>query len=229
MISSTEPQNIKFSSSYFIVVPYSTSKSELKVCSENYVTDIWVERCLHLRKWESPGFAFFSTPFLPSTAPIRGLENLEISITGFSGIEHLQLKRVINLIGKQGCFVVYLKLGGKFCASFTRSRDVLICGNRNSVNGRIKLQKATSWGINVCSFEWIRGCICKGEIQPFHMFPLDFESSSIVVKDTGTPNSFILSSQQQLQISSKMLKGCKILFVNVYIPHTKSSSNEDLV
>jgi twin BRCT domain/BRCA1 C Terminus (BRCT) domain len=92
---------------------------------------------------------------------IVDLNNIAISITGFSGPDLLHIERLITLLGAQ------------YFNNLTRKRSLLLTPDRN-VKGQ-KTIKAKDWGIPVVSLGWLWEVISRGsdevEIGPWSERP----------------------------------------------------------
>ena len=92
---------------------------------------------------------------------ILDLNNIAISITGFSGLDLLHIERLIVVLGAQ------------YYSSLTRKRSLLLTPDRN-VNGQ-KIIKAKDWDIPVVNVGWLWEVISRGsdgvEIGPWSERP----------------------------------------------------------
>lgn len=82
---------------------------------------------------------------------ISDLDNIAISITGFSGPDLLHIERLIAL------------LGGQYYSNLTRKRSLLLTPD-GKMNGP-KLAKAREWDIPIVSVDWLWEVIARGNEQ----------------------------------------------------------------
>lgn len=143
----------------FLLIPHTIHKNELYEIYEERnrlqaVTDLWVERCLHQKRMVDPIENVMSTPL--RHFPIIGFEKLNVSSTGFQGIDLLHTSKAVNL------------LGGTYHEYFTKESTVLVCNK--VAPGHEKLRHAFLWGIAVVKAEWLLDCLRKGEMMEFDKY-----------------------------------------------------------
>lgn len=169
----------------YLLVPHSTHKIEIygvheKGYKPQAVTDLWIERCLHRKRFVDPSENIMSTPL--QCFPITGFEKLNVSSTGFQGIDLLHVSKAVNL------------MGGTYYEYFTEKSTVLIC-NKVALSHE-KLRHAFLWGVPAVKAEWLWECIRNGEmlhfgdylIQPPNITKEDSGSRSRSEKVAGTCN-----------------------------------------
>ncbi|KAB8295906.1 hypothetical protein EYC80_008727 [Monilinia laxa] len=126
---------------------YPTFSSEVEV-----ITDWWVERCLHLKKYLEPKEHVLGRPF--PKFPIEGFSGLKISSAAFTGIDILHVKKSTEL------------LGGTYSEDMTPQSSVLV--TKSIVNLRQdKLEHAREWKIPIVTAEWLWDSIASGSRLPF--------------------------------------------------------------
>lgn len=108
----------------YIVIPYDMPRSNLPSTDHlgfdpDFVTDMWIERCLYSRRIVPPEAHITSTPFpkfpIPGsfTCPLlwvvllrsnfnAAFQGLKICSTGFANIDLLHVSKLVNLIGMEG-------------------------------------------------------------------------------------------------------------------------------
>lgn len=95
------------------VVPSALAKNNVPLTEAKVVTEWFIERCLHYHKLVLDPWCY----------PLKFLGarlNLKICISGFTGVEQLHIKKLIELIG---C---------SFCETLTKDRDILVI-NLNTI------------------------------------------------------------------------------------------------
>ena len=151
----------------YLLVPYATvaSKTSAFLTTHRHLvalTDLWLERCIHLKRCEPPASAVTNMPFVKH--PIVGFENLRINSTGFEGVDLLHLSKVATLMGAQ-----YLE-------DFDERSSVLIC---NHLQAKEKLWHAELWKVPAVKSEWFWDCVRCGDMIPFEAYLLQAVSSPI--------------------------------------------------
>ena len=102
------------------------------------------------------------------------LQDIVISITGFSGVDLLHLEKLITL------------LGANYYDSLTRKRSLLLIPDKE-MNGP-KVVKATEWGIPIVHVSWLWEVISKGNDQ--------IDINPWCDNPSGTSSAFIISHTQ---------------------------------
>lgn len=147
-----------FPDAAFVLVPHTVIASQASALAESVpnatvVTDLWIERCLHFKRFQSPTESVTSTPI--RRLPIPGFDELRISWTGFQGIDLLHLSKMVKVIG------------GSYHETFSAASSVLICNNHPSTE---KLQHAQLWRVPAVTADWIWNCIRDGQLLPFDSY-----------------------------------------------------------
>ncbi len=134
----------------FLVVPQSL-QPETHPHSQHdnlhIVTEFYIERCLHNKKFFHPDSHALGRPF-PSF-PIRGFADLTVCSAAFTGLDLSQVARSVK------------QLGAKFDEEFRRTTSVLLCRELPSMR-KDKLKYALEWGVPVVSADWLWECISTG-------------------------------------------------------------------
>ncbi|KAI5811023.1 BRCT domain-containing protein [Peziza echinospora] len=121
----------------------------------------WLERCLHLKNFILPAppsarrdiMDFVCFPF-SSNLPLNGFGELEITTTGFSGIDATHISKLIKLTG------------AKYSDTLTyKQTTAVICAVESGKSE--KAQSAREWGIPVISLNWLRDCIEEEKLLEF--------------------------------------------------------------
>ncbi|KAF2681586.1 hypothetical protein K458DRAFT_444484 [Lentithecium fluviatile CBS 122367] len=115
------------------------------------VTNWWVERCLHGKSLVDPTDSVLCRPF--ENLSISGFNGLTINITGFTGIELLQVTKAITLFG------------ATYDEMLSMKTSVMICNSRKP--NPEKLRFSTEKGIPAVHAAWLWECIRSSHIQPY--------------------------------------------------------------
>ncbi|ESZ96402.1 hypothetical protein SBOR_3234 [Sclerotinia borealis F-4128] len=126
---------------------YPNSSSEVEV-----ITDWWVERCLHLKRYFEPKEHVLGRPF--PKFPIEGFTGLKISSAAFIGIDILHVKKATEL------------LGGTYSEDMTPQSSVLVTKSVVSLR-KDKLEHAQEWKIPIVTADWLWDSIASGTRLPF--------------------------------------------------------------
>ncbi|KAH6680556.1 BRCT domain-containing protein [Halenospora varia] len=111
------------------------------------VTEWWVERCLHHKKFMPPAEHVVGRPF--PVFPIEGFKTMTISTSAFTGIDLLHVKKVVEL------------LGATYSEDMTRQTSVLITASIKGLR-KDKLDHAQDWNIPIAQADWLWDCIEAG-------------------------------------------------------------------
>ncbi|KAK6594790.1 BRCT domain-containing protein [Botrytis cinerea] len=128
----------------YIIVPSHLSPSKYPINSSEVeiITDWWVERCLHLKKYLEPKEHVLGRPF--PKFPIEGFSDLKISSAAFTGIDILHVKKATELLGS----------------------SVLVTKSIVSLR-KDKLEHAQEWNIPIVTADWLWDSITSGSKVPF--------------------------------------------------------------
>jgi len=144
----------------FKIIPHNTleSKGSTPPQSESkveVVTEWWLERCLHSKKFIEPSDHVVGRPF--PKFPIERFQDMTISSAGFTGIDLLHVQKAVALIG------------AKYSEDLTPQSTVLIT---KSIFGlrKDKADHATQWNIPLLNATWLWDSISAGEKLPFQQY-----------------------------------------------------------
>lgn len=145
----------------FLVVPQSSqpdSHPDMGNFELHIVTEFYIEKCLHARRFFRPDEHVLGRPF--PLFPIPEFSELIICSAAFTGLELNQVARAIA------------QLGAKFEEEFRRTTDILVCQSLKAMR-RDKLKYALEWGVPVVSADWLWECISTGYKTPIdnYIFP----------------------------------------------------------
>lgn len=129
---------------------YPTSSPEVEI-----ITDWWVERCLHLKKYLEPKEHVLGRPF--PKFPIEGFSGLKLSSAAFIGIEILHVKKATEL------------LGGTYSEDMTPQSSVLVTKSIVTLR-KDKLAHAQDWEIPIVTANWLWDSISSGTRLPFAQY-----------------------------------------------------------
>lgn len=140
----------------FRVMPASLPVSERVELAESDVqvqtiTEWWVERCLHHKRFMNPADHVIGRPF--PKYPIQEFSDMTISSATFSGIDLLHVKRAIDLVG------------GIYSEDMTPKSSILITQSLDKLR-KDKLNHAQQWGIPIVSAAWLWESISAGAWLP---------------------------------------------------------------
>ena len=153
-----EAANTKITNRFLIVPQTSRPEAHPQIPHDNIlvVTEFYVEKCLHNRKFFAPSdHHALGRPF--PLFPIPGFGDLTICTAAFTGIELSQVARSVA------------QLGAKFEEQFRRSTSVLVCKSLESMR-KDKLRAALTWGVPVVAADWLWECISTGYNVPVDDF-----------------------------------------------------------
>ncbi|KAI9649188.1 protein kinase activating protein dpb11 [Ciborinia camelliae] len=129
---------------------YPSLNSEIEI-----ITDWWVERCLHLKKYLEPKEHVLGRPF--PKFPIEGFSDLKVSSAAFTGIDILHVKKATEL------------LGGTYSEDMTAQSSVLVTKSIVSLR-KDKLEHAQEWKIPIVTADWLWDSITSGTRLPFKKY-----------------------------------------------------------
>jgi DNA replication regulator DPB11 len=143
----------------YILIPHHLVKDDIPSTRDLnkppvIVTEMWLERCLHSKAFESPDVHVTNTPF--PAFPIPDFEELKICSTGFPGIELLHLAKVVKL------------MGGIYDEDLTSKTSIMICNAKDS--RKEKLRHAYEWSIPAVSAEWLWDSIRRTRKMPLETY-----------------------------------------------------------
>ncbi|KAH8672514.1 BRCT domain-containing protein [Tricladium varicosporioides] len=135
-----------------MIVPHNLPVSQLPEVPKSgpvieVVTEWWVERCLHHKKFMHPTEHVVGRPF--PMFPIEGFKTMVISTSAFTGIDLLHVKKVVEL------------LGATYSEDMTRQTSILITASIKGLR-KDKLDHAQDWNIPIAQADWLWDCIEAG-------------------------------------------------------------------
>lgn len=120
-----------------------------------WVTEIWLEKCLHSKRWIPPEEQPLYTPF--NAAPIAGFEDLTICPTSFSGVDLLHFSKAVKSTGAQ------------YNETLRRQTSVLVCNSQSHINPE-KLRYALENHIPAVTQQWLWDCLRSSSTLPFDCY-----------------------------------------------------------
>ncbi|MCJ1377058.1 hypothetical protein MMC17_000148 [Xylographa soralifera] len=142
----------------FLVIPHTSSEYDIPstphpIPKPIIVTDMWIELCLHRKRYVHPQANLTNSPF---RYPVPGFDLLSICCTAFEGVDLLQASKVIKLMG--AAYDEYL----------TKDISVLVCNDFSL--GRDKIRHALEWGIPAVKADWLWDCLRSGRRKSFDTY-----------------------------------------------------------
>ena len=119
------------------------------------ITEWWVERCLHHKKFVDPEDHVIGRPF--PKHPIDGFRDMTVSSAAFSGIDLLHVKRAVDL------------LGGVYSEDMTPKSSVLVTQSVAKLR-KDKLDHAHQWGVPIVASSWLWESISAGKLLPLQKY-----------------------------------------------------------
>ena len=170
----SDPSELPSSNAY-LLVPHTISKYNAQRLVEtrhqpHLVTDLWIERCMHRKHCVKPHENVTSTPF--EQVPITGFKGLNVSSTGFQGVDLLHASKVVNL------------MGGNYYEYFTEKSSVLVCNN--VAPGQEKLSHAHLWSVPAVNADWLWDCIREGQMLPYNDYLVEPTDARNLVNSDST-------------------------------------------
>ncbi|EMR10861.1 hypothetical protein PNEG_01007 [Pneumocystis murina B123] len=137
----------------YIIVSHDLPRSKfIDIPRGFFVTEWWIERCLHNKKFIDPSEHLLCSP-LPCDFPLEDMKDFSICLTGFSGIDLMHISKLIVL------------LGANYYESLNKKRNLLIY-NINSEKSK-KYIKAKDWNIRIVSQNWLWEVVKQGNVINF--------------------------------------------------------------
>lgn len=119
------------------------------------ITEWWVERCLHHKKFMDPDDHVIGRPF--PKYPIEEFRDMTISSAAFTGIDLLHVKRAVDL------------LGGVYSEDMTPKSSVLVTQSIEKLR-KDKLDHAQQWGIPIVTASWMWESISAARLLPLQKY-----------------------------------------------------------
>ncbi|TAQ90234.1 hypothetical protein B7494_g1432 [Chlorociboria aeruginascens] len=143
----------------FMIVPHSLPVVEHPKLPQSdpieIITEWWVERCLHHKKFMEPRDHVIGRPF--PTFPLDKFGEMIISSAAFGGIDLLHVKKAVEL------------LGGTYSEDLTPKSSVLVTNSLLALR-KDKLEHAQQWNIPIVSGSWFWDSIDGGIRLPFNKY-----------------------------------------------------------
>jgi DNA replication regulator DPB11 len=144
----------------FRVVPSSLPVSEHPELPASHVqvgtvTEWWVERCLHYKRFMDPGDHVIGRPF--PVFPIPEFKDITISSAAFSGIDLLHVTRAVEV------------LGAKYSEDFTKHSSMLLTKTTVGLR-KDKMEGAREWKVPIVDASWLWDSIEAGVRLPLHKY-----------------------------------------------------------
>lgn len=119
------------------------------------VTEWWVERCLHHKKFIDPRDHVIGRPF--PVFPIPEFKEMTISSAAFSGIDLLHVTRAVEL------------LGARYSEDFTKHSSILLTKTTIGLR-KDKIEGAREWKIPIMDASWLWDSIEAGTRLPLQKY-----------------------------------------------------------
>lgn len=137
----------------YIIVSHDLLRSNFPDISRGFfVTEWWIERCLHSKKMINPSEDLLCTPF-PFNFPLEDMKGLSICLTGFSAIDLMHISKLISL------------LGANYYESLNKKRNLLIYNTKSEKSK--KYTKAKEWNIKTVPQDWLWEVVMQGKVIDF--------------------------------------------------------------
>ncbi|KAK6581471.1 hypothetical protein PZA11_006162 [Diplocarpon coronariae] len=155
-----EPSQNKQASRLFRMVPADLPLSEIPPLPNSRmpvetITYLWVERCLHHKKFIEPNDHVVGRPF--PKFPIEGFQGMAISSSAFTGIDLLHFARAVRL------------LGAEYKEDFTSESTVLVTKSLVGLR-KDKYDHAMEWRIPILNADWVWDSISTGTKLSFSKY-----------------------------------------------------------
>ncbi|PBP25377.1 BRCT domain-containing protein [Diplocarpon rosae] len=150
----------KQASRLFRMVPADLPLAELPTLPDSQlpvetITYLWVERCLHHKKFIEPNDHVVGRPF--PKFPIEGFQGMAISSSAFTGIDLLHFARAVRL------------LGAEYREDFTSASTVLVTKSLVGLR-KDKYDHAMEWRIPILNADWVWDSIATGTKLSFSKY-----------------------------------------------------------
>ena len=151
-----------------IIVPYQTPWERVEprnIIAESslVVSEFWLEWCM-LNKAYAPPRQYPLCSIMSQTKP-PGFSKLTINVSGFPGIQTLQMSKVLRL------------MGATYTETFTQSTSVLIC--KDGGDSPEKLSHARMWRVPAVSESWLWSCMRNGRMPSFDKYLIQINNDSV--------------------------------------------------
>ena len=184
------PKQNPFSSRPYLIVPHNLPLSDHPELPHSppqveTVTEWWVERCLHHKKFMEPTEHVVGRPF--PVFPVKEFAGMTISSAAFAGIDLLHVKKAVEL------------LGAKYSEDMTPQSSVLLTKSLVGLR-KDKFDHAQQWKIPIVDAKWLWESIEAGTKLPIQKFRCRSQRRSDSLPMTGSTS---LSNDQHHAEQSK--------------------------
>ncbi|KXL48332.1 hypothetical protein M433DRAFT_63281, partial [Acidomyces richmondensis BFW] len=166
-----------FCRSRYLLVPHTVSTGGLELpevpARTLHVTEWWVERCIHYKRFFDPLDDPLSRPLWDARIP--SLVGVTVATTGFTGVDFRQTAECLKI------------MGATYEEKLTDSVSVLISGS-NTVK-REKAYYASKHGIPIVSVDWVWECLKAKQRVPCSKFRVKLSAADIALSDRGSSMS----------------------------------------
>ncbi|KAH8801594.1 BRCT domain-containing protein [Xylogone sp. PMI_703] len=146
----------------FAIIPHNLPQSKYPSLPSidkpvQWITEWWVERCLHHKRFLDPLDHVVGRPF--PIFPIETFKDMIISTSGFSGIDLRHVKEASQL------------LGATYSEDFTPKSSVLVAKNEQGLR-KDKSDHARQWKVPIVTSSWLWDSITQGirlELQGYRL------------------------------------------------------------
>ena len=143
----------------FVIVPNNLPVTEHPVQPNGsrveLVTEWWVERCLHHKKFMDPRDHVIGRPF--PFFPIAEFKEMTITLAAFTGIDRLHVIRAIE------------QLGATYSEEFTRHSSILLTKTTSALR-KDKMEGALGWKVPIVHANWLWDSIEAGTRLPLQKY-----------------------------------------------------------
>ena len=142
-----------------IIVPYETPWERVEsrtIAAESsfVVSEFWLEWCMFTKAYVAPQ-QYPLCSIMSQTKP-PGFSKLTINVSGFPGIQTLQISKILKL------------MGATYTESFTQSTSALVC--KEGSDNPEKLSYAKMWQVPAVSESWLWSCLRNGRMAAFDKY-----------------------------------------------------------
>jgi DNA replication regulator DPB11 len=152
------------------------------------VTEWWVERCLHRKRFMHPAEHIVGRPF--RVFPIQEFTCMVVCSSAFSGIDLLHFKKSVELLGAQ------------YSEDMTPRCTVLVTNSLKSLR-KDKYEHSKEWKIPIVGAEWLWQCIELGKMLNPKTYRYRSQTRSGSLPDSaGRPSSRGTNHEAEAKIAS---------------------------
>lgn len=166
-----------FFRSRYLLVPHTVSMDGLELpevpAGTQHVTEWWVERCIHHKRFLDPADDPLSRPLWDAHIP--SLVGVTVATTGFTGVDFRQTAECLKL------------MGSTYEEKLTTSVSILISGS--DIVKKEKAYYAWKHGIPVVSIGWVWECLKAKQRVPHNTFRIKTSASDTTLPSRGSSMS----------------------------------------